>query len=285
MKSPGGALSPALQELLSTLHAVHDGREQFRGILEQVGEGKWGGDALPSLEPVVHPVVRVHPEGAGQERAQRRYRRRAGRVVPRHQRYVGRVHAVVHPPEAEWVEDLVREYVADVQKRFAGVQKDVQARFSDFELEPKALREQATTVVNQRVDALTKDAKARRAAVEARIEELQKALNENVSSVGDTYADLAKRGETLVERIRNQQSTKATVKSAKTTSAKAKTTKTQASKATKTTAKKTAKKASTTAKKSSTAPKSSAKATATAAKKTATNAAFAATDAAEKVGD
>ncbi|HVX23651.1 MAG TPA: TauD/TfdA family dioxygenase [Acidimicrobiales bacterium] len=56
------ALSPALQELLSTLHAVHDGREQFRGILEQVGEGKWEGDALPSLEPVVHPVVRVHPE-------------------------------------------------------------------------------------------------------------------------------------------------------------------------------------------------------------------------------
>ena len=181
--------------------------------------------------------------------------------------------------------ELVREYVADVQKRFAGVQKDVQARFSDFELEPKALREQAVTVVNARVDALSKDAKARRAAVEARVAELQKALNENVSSVGDTYTDLAKRGETLVERIRRQQSTKATVSSAKTTSAKAKTTKTQATKATKTTAKKTAKKASTTAKKSSTAPKSSAKATATAAKKTAANAAAATTDAAEKVGD
>ena len=181
--------------------------------------------------------------------------------------------------------ELVREYVADVQKRLAGVQKDVQARFSDLELEPKALREQATTAVSARVDALSKDAKARRAAVEARVAELQAALNENVSSAGDTYVDLAKRGETLLARIRNQESTKATVRSAKTTTAKAKTTKTQATKATKTTAKKTAKKASTTAKKSSTAPKSSAKATTTAAKKTAANAAAAATDAAEKVGD
>ncbi|WP_028636562.1 hypothetical protein [Nocardioides sp. URHA0032] len=180
---------------------------------------------------------------------------------------------------------FVREYVADVQKRFAGVQKDVQARVTGLDLEPKALRDQAATVVSARVDALSKDAKARRTAIEARVAELQSALNENVASVGDTYADLAKRGEILVGRIRNQESTKATVKSARTTTAKAKTTKTQASKATSTTAKKTAKKASTTAKKSSTAPKSSAKATATAAKKTASNAASATTDAASKVGN
>ncbi len=56
------ALSPALQAFLSTLHAVHDGREQFKYVLQQVGEGKWEGDAVPDLEPVVHPVVRVHPE-------------------------------------------------------------------------------------------------------------------------------------------------------------------------------------------------------------------------------
>jgi hypothetical protein len=189
---------------------------------------------------------------------------------------------------------LVRDYVADVQKKFAGVQKDVQTRVSGIELEPKALREQAVTVVSARVDALSKDAKARRAAIEARVAELQadaKALPpkvqsvvaENVSTATETYADLAKRGETLVERIRKQSSTQATVTSAKTTSAKAKTTKTQATKATKTTAKKTAKKASTTAKKTSTAPKSSAKATTTAAKKTASNAAQATTDAAAKV--
>ncbi|HEX4082391.1 MAG TPA: TauD/TfdA family dioxygenase [Acidimicrobiales bacterium] len=56
------AVSPALQEFLSTLHAVHDGRTQFKNILDQVGEGQWEGDKLPALEPVVHPVVRVHPE-------------------------------------------------------------------------------------------------------------------------------------------------------------------------------------------------------------------------------
>jgi hypothetical protein len=192
--------------------------------------------------------------------------------------------------------EFVREYVTDVQKRLAEVQKDVQARVNGIDLEPKTLRKQAVTVVNARVDALTKDAKARRAAIEARVSELQAdakeiptrvqhLVDENVATVNEAYADLAKRGETLVERIRRQQSTKDTVISAKTTSAKAKTTKTQATKATKTTTKQTAKKASTTAKKSSTAPKSSAKATATAAKKTASNAAQATTDAASKVGD
>lgn len=192
--------------------------------------------------------------------------------------------------------EFVREYVTDVQKRFTEVQKDVQTRVNDLDFEPQALRKQTVTFVNARVEALTKDAKARRAAIEARMEELradakeiptrvQHLLDENIETVNETYTDLAKRGETLVERIRRQQSTKKTVSSAKTTSAKAKTTKTQATKATKTTAKKTAKKASTTARKSSAAPKSSAKATVTAAKKTASNAAQATTDAASKVGD
>ena len=195
--------------------------------------------------------------------------------------------------------ELVREYVADVQKRFAGVQKDVQTRINDFDFEPKALREKTVSVFNERVDALSKDAKARREAIEARVAELQadarslpsrvqSLLDENLESVTDTYTDLAKRGETLVERIRKQESTKATVKSAKTTTAKAKTTKTQATKSAKTTktaAKKSATKTTAAAKKSSATPKSSAKATATAAKNTAETAAKAATEAAEKVGD
>jgi hypothetical protein len=180
---------------------------------------------------------------------------------------------------------IVREYVTDVQKRFAGVQRDVQARFTEFELEPRALREQAAAVVNARADALSKDAKARRTAVEARVAELQAALNENLAALGDAYTDLARRGEVLVGRIRNQQSTQATMSSARTTAAKAKTTKTQAAKAIETTAKKTARKASTTARKTSAAPRSSGKATATAAKKTAANATGAATDAAAKLGD
>lgn len=187
---------------------------------------------------------------------------------------------------------FVREYVTDVQKRFVGVQKDVQTRIGSLDFEPKALRDQALTVVAVRVDALSKDAKARRTAIESRVAELQADAQAIPATVSGAYADLAKRGETLVERIRKQQSTQETVAAARTTTAKAKTTKTQATKAASSTtttakksAKKTAKKASTTAKKTSTAPKSSAKATATAAKKTASSAATAATDAAEKVGN
>ena len=56
------ALSPALQNFLSTLHAVHDGRAQFTSILERVGEGQWEGEKLLAIDPVVHPVVRTHPE-------------------------------------------------------------------------------------------------------------------------------------------------------------------------------------------------------------------------------
>ena len=55
-------LSPALQAFLSTLTAVHDGRRQFQAALDRVGEGRWEGAAVPELEPVVHPVVRTHPE-------------------------------------------------------------------------------------------------------------------------------------------------------------------------------------------------------------------------------
>jgi alpha-ketoglutarate-dependent taurine dioxygenase len=55
-------LSPALQEFLSGLTAVHDGESQFRGALDVVGEGTWEGEKFAKLEPVEHPVVRTHPE-------------------------------------------------------------------------------------------------------------------------------------------------------------------------------------------------------------------------------
>lgn len=193
---------------------------------------------------------------------------------------------------ADLAVEAVRDYVADVQKKLVDVQKSV----TEFDFEPKALRDQAVTVVNARVDALSKDAKARRTAIEARVAELQgEALtlptkvqgfvDDNVATATSAYGDLAKRGEVLVARIRRQESTKATVSSAKTTTAKAKTTRTQATKATKTTAKKTTTAAKKTAAKKATAPKSSAKATTTAAKKTATSAVKATTEAAAKVGD
>ena len=55
-------LSPGLQEYLGTLTAVHDGSDQFKGILGLVGEGRWEGAAFTALDPVEHPVVRTHPE-------------------------------------------------------------------------------------------------------------------------------------------------------------------------------------------------------------------------------
>ncbi|KRF35064.1 hypothetical protein [Nocardioides sp. Soil805] len=229
--------------------------------------------------------------------------------------------------------EIVRDLVTETQTRIAGVQKDVTARVADAQKtagDPKALADRATTVVNARVDALAKDAKARREAIEARVAELQaeakaypgkvqKLVDGGVDTATDTYADLVKRGESLVGRVRRQESTKRTVSSARTTVAKAKTTTTQAKKAvdaettatkrtatarktaTKAAAKKSTTKAAaaksatkTAAKKAparkaptkqTTTAQSSAKATVTAAKKTASNATQAVTDAAEKVGD
>jgi heparin binding hemagglutinin HbhA len=177
--------------------------------------------------------------------------------------------------------EVVRDSVADLQKRLAEVQKDVQSRVAGV----------------QKIDleSLTKEAQARRGAVEARVAELQdraKALPEIVQALLEqnevTYSQLVARGETLVTRIRKQDTTQAAVKSAKTSSAKAKTTTTQASKAGKSTAQAAKKAARTTADnatKQSKAPKSSAKATGTTAKRAATNASKATVQATKKVGD
>jgi taurine dioxygenase len=56
------ALSPALRGFLETLSAVHDGRAAFQEALERRGTGVWEGVEVPSLRPVVHPLVRTHPE-------------------------------------------------------------------------------------------------------------------------------------------------------------------------------------------------------------------------------
>jgi len=56
------ALSPSFQAYLETLTAVHDGTDQFGALLEAFGEGVWEGRSFTNLEPVEHPVVRVHPE-------------------------------------------------------------------------------------------------------------------------------------------------------------------------------------------------------------------------------
>ena len=59
------ALSPQLRRLADQLEAVHDGRKDFEEYLNVrlSGEGNlWEGERVRSLDPVTHPVVRVHPE-------------------------------------------------------------------------------------------------------------------------------------------------------------------------------------------------------------------------------
>ena len=185
----------------------------------------------------------------------------------------------------------VREYVADVQK-------DMQTWVSGVEIKPEELRKQA-------VESLSTEAKARRAAIEARVEELQGQARELPAKVQatltETYDELVKRGEVLVEKMRKQESTQAAIAATDTAIAKAKTTKTQATKAAKSgakTASTTAKSAQDSVKKTQATAKrsaaqtrkpaktatSSAKATVTSAKNAAAATTEAVVDAAGKVG-
>jgi len=117
--------------------------------------------------------------------------------------------------------ETVKEYVSEAQKKaqktFEAAQKDAQKAFTsaqksvkDFEFQPKAFRSQATTVVSSRVDELSKDAKARRAAIEKRVLDLQtdaqKFVTVNVENATGTYDKLAKRGEKVVKRVRKETS-------------------------------------------------------------------------------
>lgn len=167
---------------------------------------------------------------------------------------------------------VVRETVADVQKRASAVRQDV----AGFDYEPQALRRQATQVVTASVAGLQAEARD----LPAR---LTKLVDDQVSVANDAFGQLVKRGEVLVGRIRGQASTTQTVAAAKTTTAKARTTRTQATKTAKSAASKSASAAKRTTRRSPA--KSSAKATATSARKTASSATKAAKDAASKVGD
>jgi heparin binding hemagglutinin HbhA len=198
--------------------------------------------------------------------------------------------------------EFVREYVADVQKRAGEMQKTVTSGDpTALATEAQKRAQLATKRVTERVETLNKtvadDAQARRAAVEKRVAELQaeakalptrlqKFLDAQLGTAGDTYGELVHRGESLVDRILRQQSTQDAEKAMETTVAKAKTTRTQATKSASTatkSVKKSVKKSGATARKSPA--KSSAKATATSAKKAAESTAAAVVDAAAKVGD
>lgn len=187
--------------------------------------------------------------------------------------------------------EFVRESVNDLQARLVELQRSIDR----FEREPQELRVRAVEAVSGQADALAREAQQRRAAIEARVTELQtRALEvpERVQGFLEehdvAYDQLVDRGNALVRRVRRQKSTQDTVKSARTTSSKAKTTTTQAENATRrtaTSAQRAAKTATTTARRQAKSPKSSAKATATSATNTAKSAAKATTDAAKKVGD
>ena len=203
------------------------------------------------------------PEGAGHGQGQVRHQDRPDRGPEAGPKSAQRVfNAGVGVTDL--AVEVVRDYVAGTQKRVADVQKSV------VDFEPRAFGAQAVKTVNDQALAVPARGRGRR---------LRRA-----TATSDAYGDLVKRGQTLVGRIRRQQSTQDAVAAAETTVTKAKTTRTQATKA----AKKTttaAKKSTTTAKKRTAATRSSAKATRTSAKKTVSSASRALTDAAAKVGD
>jgi hypothetical protein len=190
--------------------------------------------------------------------------------------------------------ELVRGSVSDLQARLVELQQSI----NKLEREPQQLRNRAVSTVNGQADALAREARQRRAAIETRVAELQARALQVPDQVQGfleehelAYDQLVTRGDALVRRIRRQQATQDAVKAARTTSSKAKTTKTQAGKAGRSTAKtaqgaakNAAKSTSSTARKQSKAPQSSAKATATGAKKTAKSTAKATADASKKVG-
>jgi CCR4-NOT transcriptional regulation complex NOT5 subunit len=150
--------------------------------------------------------------------------------------------------------------VTDIAVEFArSAATDVQARFANVELEPKALRDQAQ-------------------ALPAKVESY---VSETVAELNESYDDLAVRGKNLVTRIRKQQATQDATAAGKTTVAKAKTTRTQTAKS----ASNAAASATTAAKKSAGTAKRNVKATSTSAKKAASATTEATGDAASKVGN
>ncbi|MEU4564724.1 TauD/TfdA family dioxygenase [Actinoplanes sp. NPDC023936] len=59
------SLATPVQRLVDELTAVHDGTREFGYYLAQRRGGKgnvWDGETVTRLDPVEHPVVRVHPE-------------------------------------------------------------------------------------------------------------------------------------------------------------------------------------------------------------------------------
>jgi taurine dioxygenase len=56
------SLSAPVRTLVDGLTAVHDGNREFGYYLAQGRSNEWEGERVARLDPVEHPVVRVHPE-------------------------------------------------------------------------------------------------------------------------------------------------------------------------------------------------------------------------------
>jgi len=157
--------------------------------------------------------------------------------------------------------DLVVERI-----RAAQVEREVeqlQTQVLTFPTRAQAVAAQRLNAVVADVRALPKQVRTLPLTAQTRV---QASVATALGQASETYVDLAKRGESLVTRIRGQKSTQEAAAAVKTTTSRAK--------ATTTTAKKAVKETTTRA-----------KTTRTTAQKTASAAARATTDAAKKVGD
>jgi hypothetical protein len=102
----------------------------------------------------------------------------------------------------------------EVAYEFArGYTAQAQTRVSKIERDPRALQGQALSLVNARIEELQKDAKDAQAKFEARVNELQKdaralpkkvqnEIDDTVTELAKTYADLVDRGEKIIAAVR-----------------------------------------------------------------------------------
>jgi len=103
--------------------------------------------------------------------------------------------------------EKVRTYVADVQAKAVAYVSDVQSAVKGFELpEPKRLQDKAVAGLAERrnqaearIAGLQADARALPAKVQSSV---RGAYDENVATATALYADLAKRGESVVVKLR-----------------------------------------------------------------------------------
>jgi hypothetical protein len=109
--------------------------------------------------------------------------------------------------------ELASGYASVAQKNAQERLTEVQKSVSKIDRDPKAFQTQAVALINARVDELTKDAKKAQSRFEARVTELQKdaqafpgklqtEIDDAVTELAQTYADLVDRGEKLVTAFR-----------------------------------------------------------------------------------